>query len=62
MTTLFIPDFTPVQFVTLFLFGTHNDQQILDAIDLILGGIYVDSDETVAQEVFEEFALYELND
>ena len=39
-----------------------NDQQILDAIDLILGGIYVDSDETVAQEVFEEFALYELND
>ena len=29
MTTLFIPDFTPVQFVTLFLFGTHNDEKLM---------------------------------
>lgn len=39
-----------------------DEQYFLDSLDLMLGNLNVDNDETVAQEVAEEFYNSELNE
>jgi len=39
-----------------------NEQHFFDSLDLMLGSLNVDNDETVAQEVAEEFYFSELSE